>query len=362
MNEEKYSKPVVLIVDDSKQNRELLSDILEDDYDIIEAPDGTDAIRIMEEEKNNISIVLLDINMQVMDGYGVLYLMNERKWIEDIPVVIISSENTSKYIHRGYEMGATDFIVRPFDVVVVKNRVANTINLYLSQKDLRRQVRKQIKEKEKDSNLMINILSHIVEFRNGESGLHVLHVQLFTHILLQELLKIDKDKKYNLSHDDISLIIKASALHDIGKIAVPDNILNKPGRLTDEEFAIMKQHSLEGAKMLDALENYKDEPLVKVSYEICRWHHERFDGRGYPDGLKGDEIPISAQIVALADVYDALTSERVYKKAFSHEKAVAMILNNECGVFNPVIMECLKNASDEIQRRVAENDMMIEMN
>ncbi len=362
MSKKKYDKPVVLIVDDSDSNRELLSDILEDDYDIIEAPDGTDAIRIIEEEKSNISIVLLDINMQVMDGYGVLSFMNEKKWIEDIPVVIISSERTSPYIHRGYEMGATDFIIRPFDVVVVKNRVANTIKLYLNQKELRKQVRKQIKEKEKTSNLMINILSHIVEFRNGESGMHVLHVQLFTHILLQELIKLDKDKKYNLNHDDISLISKASALHDIGKIAIPDEILNKPGRLTDEEFAIMKQHSMEGAKMLDALETYKDEPLVKVSYEICRWHHERFDGRGYPDGLKGDEIPISAQIVALADVYDALTSERVYKKAFSHEKAVAMILNNECGVFNPIIMECLKNASDEILRRIVEDDMTMEIN
>ncbi|MDE7364043.1 MAG: response regulator [Ruminococcus sp.] len=362
LSKKKYDKPVVLIVDDSDSNRELLSDILEDDYDIIEAPDGTDAIRIIEEEKSNISIVLLDINMQVMDGYGVLSFMNEKKWIEDIPVVIISSERTSPYIHRGYEMGATDFIIRPFDVVVVKNRVANTIKLYLNQKELRKQVRKQIKEKEKTSNLMINILSHIVEFRNGESGMHVLHVQLFTHILLQELIKLDKDKKYNLNHDDISLISKASALHDIGKIAIPDEILNKPGRLTDEEFAIMKQHSMEGAKMLDALETYKDEPLVKVSYEICRWHHERFDGRGYPDGLKGDEIPISAQIVALADVYDALTSERVYKKAFSHEKAVAMILNNECGVFNPIIMECLKNASDEILRRIVEDDMTMEIN
>lgn len=362
MSEKKYNKPVVLIVDDSDSNRELLSDILEDDYDIIEAPDGTDAIRIIEEEKKHISIVLLDINMQVMDGYGVLSFMNEKKWIEDIPVVIISSESTSPYIHRGYEMGATDFIVRPFDVVVVKNRVANTINLYLNQKELRKQVLKQIKETEKTSSLMINILSHIVEFRNGESGMHVLHVQLFTHILLQELIKLDKDKKYNLNTDYISLISKASALHDIGKIAIPDEILNKPGRLTDEEFAIMKQHSMEGAKMLDTLEIYKDEPLVKVSYEICRWHHERFDGRGYPDGLKGDEIPISAQIVALADVYDALTSERVYKKAFSHEKAVSMILNNECGVFNPIIMECLKNASDEMLRRIVEDDMTIEIN
>ncbi len=361
MSRKKYDKPVVLIVDDNDSNRELLSDILEDDYDIIEAPDGTDAIRIIEKEKNHISIVLLDINMQVMDGYGVLYLMNEKKWIDDIPVVIISSESTSPYIHRGYEMGATDFIVRPFDVVVVKNRVANTINLYLNQKELRKQVRKQIKETEKTSNLMINILSHIVEFRNGESGMHVLHVQLFTHILLQELIKLDKDKKYNLTLDDISLISKASALHDIGKIAIPDEILNKPGRLTDEEFAIMKQHSMEGAKMLDTLEIYKDEPLVKVSYEICRWHHERFDGRGYPDGLKSDEIPISAQIVALADVYDALTSERVYKKAFSHEKAVSMILNNECGVFNPIIMECLKNASDEMLRRIVEDDMTMEI-
>lgn len=216
----------------------------------------------------------------------------------------------------------------------------------------------QIYEKEKSSNLMINVLSHIVEFRNGESGMHVLHVQLFTQILLKQLLQITN--KYNLTEADISLISKASALHDIGKISVPDEILNKPGRLTDEEFAVMKGHSMAGAKMLDELVAYKNEPLVKTAYQICRWHHERYDGRGYPDGLKGEEIPISAQIVALADVYDALTSERVYKKAFSHEKAVDMILNNECGVFNPLLMKCLEQASENIKKELGKQDSFVD--
>ncbi len=337
----------VLIVDDNAMNRNILSEMLGDEYIIVEAENGAEAVAILQKESVNISLVLLDIVMPVMDGYEVLNIMNSKGWIKDIPVIMISSDDSVSSMRRAYDLGITEFISRSFDALIVRHRVVNTIMLYAKQKKLVGMVADQIYEKEKESSLMINILSHIVEFRNGESGLHVLHVQQFTKILLRQLIRITD--KYDISESDIALIAKASALHDIGKISVPDNILNKPGRLTDEEFAVMKSHSLAGASLLDELATYKDEPLVKVAYEICRWHHERFDGRGYPDGLSGEEIPISAQIVALADVYDALTSERVYKKAFSHEKAMDMILNGECGQFNPLLLECLKQASEDIR-------------
>lgn len=357
MNIFNQHKPNVLIVDDSIINRDILSEMLGDDYNIIEAVNGAEAVSILQKNSVNISLVLLDIVMPVMNGYEVLEIMNSKHWIKDVPVIMISSDDSIASMNRAYELGITDFISRPFNSLIVHHRVVNTIMLYSKQKKLVSMVADQIYEKEKNSNLMINVLSHIVEFRNGESGLHVLHVQLFTQILLKQLVQITD--KYNLTDSDISLISKASALHDIGKISISDEILNKPGRLTAEEFAIMKKHSLEGAAMLDELVAYKDEPLVKVAYQICRWHHERYDGRGYPDGLKGEEIPISAQIVALADVYDALTSERVYKKAFSHEKAISMILNNECGVFNPLLMECLEKAAENIQKELKEQDLSV---
>lgn len=345
----------ILIVDDSEMNRAILSEMLGDEYEIIEAADGGQAVAILQKSSVEISLVLLDIVMPVMDGFEVLAIMNKKRWIQDIPVIMISAETSPSYIDRAYELGVTDFISRPFDSLVVRRRVVNTIMLYSKQKKLAGLVADQIYEKEKNNSLMINILSHIVEFRNGESGLHVLHVQTFTEILLKCLVK--KTDKYNLSTADISLISNASALHDIGKISIPEEILNKPGRLTDEEYKIMKTHSSVGASMLDELPFHKDEPLVKVAYEICRWHHERYDGRGYPDGLKGDDIPISAQIVALADVYDALTSERVYKKAFPHDVAMNMILNGECGIFNPLLLECLKDSAENIIAELKENSI-----
>lgn len=338
----------VLIVDDCEMNRNILSEMLGDEYNIIEAENGAEAIAVLQKESVNISLVLLDIVMPVMDGYEVLAVMNSKHWIEDVPVIMISSDNSVSSMRRAYELGITEFISRPFDALIVRHRVVNTIMLYAKQKRLVSMVSDQIYEREKDSSLMINILSHIVEFRNGESGMHVLNVQLITEILLRQLIQITD--KYDLTEADISLICKASSLHDIGKISIPDDILNKPGRLSPEEFTIMKSHSMAGAKILEELTAYQDEPLVKLAYQICRWHHERYDGRGYPDGLKGDEIPLPAQIVALADVYDALTSERVYKKAFTHDKAMDMILNGECGCFNPFLLECFQKAAHLIAR------------
>lgn len=349
------AKQKILIVDDSEMNRSILADILGEEFDVIEACDGFEAINTMRSYGVELSLVLLDVVMPRMDGFEVLAMMNNYKWIQDIPVIMISAENSSSYMDRAYELGATDYIQRPFDALVVRRRAINTIMLYSKQKRLIGLVEDQIYEKEKEQSLMINILSHIVEFRNGESGLHVLHIHTMTEILLQNLLK--RTDKYRLSPQEISLIATASALHDIGKIGIDDKILNKPGRLTPEEFEQMKNHAAYGAEVLDKMPFYKNEPLVRIAREICRWHHERYDGRGYPDGLKGDEIPISAQVVALADVYDALTSERVYKKAIPHETAIEMILNGECGAFNPVLLSVLKWVADRIQVELRVNSV-----
>ncbi len=344
-----FDKKKILIVDDSEINRSLLSDMLDDEYEIIEAENGMEASAILHEHEHEISLMLLDIMMPVMDGFETLEAMNKNGWIKDIPVIMISAETVPSYVDRAYDLGVQDFINRPFDERTVCRRVVNTILLFAKQKELSHMVMNQIMEKENDNKLMIEILSNIVEFRNGESGLHVLHIRVLTEIILKWLID---NSEYGLSEDDIYLICNASALHDIGKISIASEILNKPGRLTDEEFKIMKGHALEGARLLQDIPMRENEPLIQLGYQICRWHHERFDGRGYPDGLKGEEIPIAAQVVALADVYDALTSKRVYKPAFSHEKAVDMILNGECGVFNPVLLTCLKELSETLEEEL----------
>ena len=348
---ETKNKSKILIADDSEMNRSILLDMLEDDYEIVEAENGTEAVAILQQLGTEIALVLLDIVMPEMDGFGVLAVMNKYHWIEDVPVIIISAESSSSYLERAFELGVVDYISRPFDNLIVQRRVTNTILLYAKQKRLFDMVADQIMEKEKQSSLMIDILSHIVEFRNGESGLHTLHIHTITELLLKRLGQMSD--KYQFSYQEISVISTASALHDIGKIAIPSEILNKPGKLTQEEYEIMKTHSAVGDEMLEQLPFYQDEALVKAARQICRWHHERYDGRGYPDGLKGDEIPIAAQIVALADVYDALTSERAYKKAFSHEKAVQMITNGECGTFSPELLGCFRDVADDIQREFA---------
>ena len=333
-------------------NRELLAAILEEEYDIIQANDGVQAVDCLQRHAEEISLLLLDIVMPHMDGFEVLSYMNKEHWIDAIPVVIISSENSPIYIKRGYDLGATDFIEKPFDANMVLRRSANAILLGAKQRRMTSIVSNQIYEREKSSKLMINILSHIVEFRNGESGLHVLHIQTITEMLLRQLVQ-KENNRYALSKEQIRMITTASALHDIGKISIPDEILNKPGRLTAEEFAVIKGHSMAGANMLSELPlDQKEEPLVKTAYEICRWHHERYDGGGYPDGLKGEEIPVSAQVVALADVYDALTSERCYKDAYSHEKAIEMILAGQCGAFNPLMLECLLDISSSLKKKM----------
>ena len=338
----------VLIVDDSDLNREILSSMLNSEFNIMEASNGEDCIAMLEEYGTAISIVLLDIVMPGMSGFEVLKVMNSDHLIKDIPVIMISSDSSDSSVREAYEMGVSDYISRPFDAKVVYHRVFNTIKLYFKQRRLVKLVTDQINEKEKNNSMMIGILSQIVEFRNGESGLHVVHIRRLTEMLMDQLVK--KTDKYALTSSMKMMIPTASALHDIGKIGIDDKILNKPGRLTPEEFEIMKTHTVIGAHMIESLEQYQNEDLIKIAHQICRWHHERWDGRGYPDGLKGDDIPISAQLVSVADVYDALVSERVYKKALPHETAIKMILNGECGQFNPILLECLMDINQEIKK------------
>ncbi len=341
----------ILIVDDNAFNRMRLVDILANKYDTIEAENGVEAIKIMGERTRDILLVILDIVMPEMDGYEVLAKMNKEGWIDYIPVIMVSGEDETNNIKRAYDLGATEFISKSLDDEIVHKRVANAIEFYRKQRHLTNMISKQLFAREHISNLMVNILSHIVEFRNGESGLHVLHIGTITEILLNKLMAME-ESPYELTRSEVAMISTASALHDIGKISIPEEVLNKPGRLTDEEFEIIKQHSAVGAEMLADLPFHNDEKLVTTAHDICRWHHERWDGGGYPDGLRGDEIPISAQVVALADVYDALTSERVYKPAYSHQKAVDMILGGECGAFNPLLLDCLLEARDEIKDAV----------
>ena len=346
-------KQKILIADDSEMNRALLVDILEDQYDIVEADNGAAAIDLLTQCGGNFSLLLLDIMMPEMDGFEVLAYINRYHLNDTLAVIMISADDSPANIKRAYDLGAFDYISRPFDAAIVRRRISNTMLLYARQRHLENIIAEQFYEQEKNNDLMISILSHIVEFRNGESGLHVLHIKTITELLLKELLR--HTDRYPLSQTDINLISTASSLHDIGKISISGDILNKPGRLTAEEFEIIKGHSLIGAKMLSELPlDQQEAPLVKVASDICRWHHERYDGNGYPDGLKGDEIPIAAQVVALADVYDALTSERCYKKAYSHSKALEMIFEGRCGAFNPTLLQCLLEISDTLESELGQ--------
>ena len=337
----------VLIVDDAKLNRDILKEILGETYNYLEAETGNQAIQMIGENLG-IDLMLLDINMPQMNGFEVLEVMKRSQCIDETPVIVISSEDDVDTMRKAYELGITDYITRPFDSVIVKKRVQNTLGLYANQKHLISVVYDQVYEKEENNNIMIRILSNVLGSRNSESREHILHIKTATEMMLRQLVKITD--AYPLTEADISLITTASSLHDIGKIHIPEEILNKPGRLTDEEFKIMKKHSELGADIIQDMNLPKDNPLVRTSWEICRWHHERWDGKGYPDGLKGEEIPISAQVVSIADVYDALTSEICYKKAFDHDTAIQMILDGQCGQFNPILLKCLKELSFQLSK------------
>ena len=339
----------ILIVDDSEFNRDMLKEILRETYNYLEAENGNQAIQIMGENPG-IDLMLLDINMPQMNGFEVLKWMNQSRCIDENPVIMISSEDAVDTMRKAYELGITDYITRPFDSVIVKKRVQNTLGLYMNQKHLINVVYDQVYEKEENNNIMIRIMSNILGSRNSESREHILHIKTATEMMLRQLVKVTD--AYPLTEADIALITTASSLHDIGKIRIPEEILNKPGRLTDEEFQIMKTHSELGAAIIKDMDFPQDHPLVHTAWEICRWHHERWDGKGYPDGLKGEEIPISAQVVSIVDVYDALTSERCYKKAFDHDTAIQMILDGQCGQFNPILLMCLKELSLQLSKMI----------
>ena len=340
------TKAKIMIVDDAEMNREILMVILGDEYEYVQAENGRQAIHILQQDMN-IDLMLLDINMPEMNGFQVLDRMNTFHWINDIPVIMISSEEKKDVIERAYILGAEDYIRRPFDAFIVRRRVQNILNLYANQKRLMQMVADQIYEKEENNNLMIGILSHVVEFRNSESGEHILHIRTATELLLRRL--VQKTDEYHLSESDIVMITTASALHDIGKISIPESILNKPGKLTPEEFKIMKTHTTIGSDMIRQMTTKPEKPMLHVAWQVCRWHHERWDGHGYPDGLIGEQIPISAQVDGMADVYTALTSKRCYKDAYDHETALDMILAGECGAFNPLLLKCLQDIAPRLR-------------
>ena len=344
------SKNKILIVDDSPINRSLLIDILSPEYDIVEVENGLEAIGYIEKNLESISLVLLDIVMPVMNGFEVLMLMNKNNWIQYLPVITITSDTASQSIDKAYDLGVCDYINRPFDDLIVQKRVQNTILLNAKHKQLENMITEQILEKEKNNLLMIEILSHIVEFRNGESGMHVLRIRIITEFLMRSLSQ--RSENYHFSDSYIAEVMNASSLHDIGKTMISDTLLNKTGKLTEQEFEIMKRHTLFGAQILKDIPYFKQESLIQTAHDICRWHHERYDGCGYPDHLTGEQIPISAQIVALADVYDALTSKRAYKPPYSHDKAVEMIMAGQCGAFHPELLDCLFHGSQQLNERL----------
>ena len=345
MAAETPSKQVILIADDSAINRAILADML-DGYEVVEAASGEEAVAILRKRGTDIDLVLLDIVMPGMDGFDVLAMMNHQKWIQGIPVIMITAETAGAYTKRAYELGAVDFINRPFDPQVVHQRITNTIMLYSNQKALTEAVAHQILAREKASNLMVATLSHIAEFRSGAGGLHIMRVNALTESLLRHL--VARTDQYGLTPADMSAIAMASSLHDVGTVTLPEGLLKKQEHLTDEEFETYKSHALAGAELLESLPYASDTKLQKFGYQICRWHHERWDGSGYPDGLVGDDTPIAAQIVGLADTYDSLTNDRRHPDAYSHEMAMDLLTGGVKGPFNPLLIECLVLAENEV--------------
>ena len=345
-------KPSVLIVDDSEMNRIILNEMLKDEYRVLEADNGRTALDMVDRYGDELSLVLLDIIMPGMNGFEVLGELSRRTVADSLPVIMISSEDSDDVVLRAYELGASDYINRPFNARVVRRRVSNTIRLYAKQRRLTSLLSQQYNERVKNSRMLIDIMAGVMELRNGESGLHVTHIEKLTELLLGCL--VHRSDQFPLDNEQRSTIAMASALHDIGKMSIDDAILNKPGRLTSEEFEIMKTHTTLGADMLFELgHQHAGNSLLEYAYQIARWHHERWDGKGYPDGLKGDEIPIAAQVVSVADVYDALTSVRVYKDAIPHQEAIQMILDGKCGQFNPLLLDCLVEVQDRIAETLA---------
>lgn len=347
-------KKKLLVVDDVQLNRILLTDLFGDDYDVLEADNGQIALELILKHRDELAIVLLDLVMPVMDGFQVLEQMTQLGLIQTIPVILITGESDDEKTLMGYALGVSDLVNKPFNPEIVSRRVNNVVRLYSHRQELERELREQKEMLEQQARrihqsnqFVIDALSTTVEFRNMESGEHIMRVRTLTKIFLEELREF-----YPLTDEQIETISNVSAMHDIGKIVISDAILLKPGPLTEEEFEIMKTHTIRGCEILDTLNYTQDEESYRYSYDICRHHHERWDGSGYPDGLKGDEISIWAQATSLADVYDALTSERVYKKAYTHKETIEMILSGECGAFNPKMLDMLVRVQDTLQEKI----------
>jgi putative two-component system response regulator len=341
----------ILIVDDMEINRAILAEGFKDEHEILEAADGEEALELIESNEH-IAAVLLDLIMPKMDGLEVLRRMNESKKIVHVPVFIITAENSEKTLMDAYDLGAVDVISKPFMMNFLKCRIENVIELYRHRNELEDIVDEQVKRLSSLNQSMVETLATLIEFRDCESGEHVKRICGLTKILMTTVS--DMYPEYYLPKAEIDKIVMSSILHDVGKISIPDGILNKPGRLTKEEFETMKLHTVNGAEILSKIPNMMDEDVFNYSYDISRHHHERWDGRGYPDGLKGDEITIWSQVVAVADVYDALTSPRVYKAAFDHQTAMKMIYGGECGIFNPKVLEAFGKCIQKIEKTDAE--------
>lgn len=353
----------LLIVDDVPMNREILSMILEEHFEeIIQAENGEQALDIIKTYKEELCCVLLDLTMPVIDGFEVLKRLKDSRFSEHVPILIISAETAVDKERACFDYGVVDFIRKPFDGKLVYRRVFNATELFNYRAELEECVEEQTKilkkqnielnEKnrmlKKANENVIDILGSVVESRSLESGNHIKRVKCYTEILAKYVAK--DFPEYGLTSEKIKMITTASSLHDVGKISIPDKVLNKPGKLTDEEFELMKKHTIYGCEMLDNIREYWEKESVELSYEICRYHHERFDGKGYPEGLAGDDIPISAQLVSVADVYDALVNDRCYRKALPKDTAFNMIINGECGNFNPKIIKCFIKAREEFEQ------------
>lgn len=347
-------KSTVLIIDDNKLNREMLKDMLMDDYDILESENGKDGLRQLGRHKKEISVILLDLNMPKMDGRKFLEILNKRKWIENYAVIIISNEDDPNKIGECFDLGAFDYIKRPFDFRIIKKRVDNVHKLQQKRNVLYNAFLDQFRERQKELNLIITLLSTVLGYNSNESKNHILNVSIITHILLRKLKEQTNTYK-DLTEAEIKNITIAAAFHDIGKLTVDIRILSKPGKLTLEEFTQMSIHTIAGAIMLSDPDLNQDEPIIKYARNICKSHHERWDGQGYPEGLVGNRVPYYAQIVGIADAYDALLHDTCYRKAFDKETAFKMILNDECGKFNPTILKVFKSAKSDINRALTRN-------
>lgn len=341
-------KNSILIVDDQEINRVILAELFKDEYNVIEAENGEQALKVINSD-NSVIAVMLDLIMPVMDGMSVLIELNRSGKIYHTPVFIITAADNMQLLSSAYSLGAVDVISKPFRMCFIKSRISNIIELYRRRNELADVVNENVAKMAKLNDNMVEVLATLIEFRDCESGEHVKRIKGITSRLLTEICR--RYPEYYLEKSQIEKISKASVLHDVGKIAIPDSILQKPGMLTPEEYEIMKIHTVKGCDILAEIpEDIMDAEVYRYSYDICRHHHERWDGHGYPDGLKGDEIPIWSQAVSLADVFDALTSPRVYKAAFDYDTAIKMINNGECGLFNPKVLEVFNDISDDIIR------------